>query len=157
MTITCSGPFYSYVLCVEWSFCAFSSTFISNWMHYQSPNCSFFDWQRAIKLILHLACLVNINCSSLQLIKKGPTVYHMCPTLITFTNHTTPPPPNPIVTLRTCVWGLAISTYLTHTTTYYALAPNRMIFFSCFSIKTTLTLIHIVFLVFLLLFTASCG
>lgn len=98
-------------------------------MHYQSPNCSFFDWQRAIKLILHLACLVNINCSSLQLIKKGPTVYHMCPTLITFTNHTTPPPPNPIVTLRTCVWGLAISTYLTHTTTYYALAPNRMIFF----------------------------
>lgn len=89
----CSGPFYSSVLYIEWSFCTFSSAFISNWMHYQPHNCPFFDWQGEIKLVLFLACLLNINCSSMQLIKKGPTVYHMCPTLIMFTNHTHPPKP----------------------------------------------------------------
>lgn len=62
-------------------------------MHYQPHNCTFFDWHCEIKLILFLACLLNINRSSVQLIKKGPTVYHMCPTLIMFTNHTHPPKP----------------------------------------------------------------
>ena len=33
-------------------------------------------------------CLLSINCSSPRLIKKDPTVYSTCPTLITFTNHT---------------------------------------------------------------------
>lgn len=93
--------------------------------HLQSQNCVFFDWHRTIKLILYLACLLNINCSSPQLIKKGPTVYHMCPTLIMFTNHTHSP--NSTVTLRTCVLGSAISTlnpFYTHSSTCYTLTPN---------------------------------
>lgn len=64
---------------------------ISSWIDYQFQICSFFDWQCAVKLVLYLACLVSINCSSLQLIKKGPTVFYTCPTVIVFTNHIHPP------------------------------------------------------------------
>lgn len=96
--------------------------------HIQSQNCAFFDWHHTIKLILYLACLLNINCSSPQLIKEGPTVYHMCPTLIMFTNHTHSQ--NSAVTLRTCVWGSALSAPpVLHTATLDTKCDRRHFFF----------------------------
>ncbi len=111
MTLTYSEPLYYGDM-----YCASSGPFVHSVVllsqiecrHLRSQNCSFFDWHHTIKLVLYLACLLNINCSSPQLIKKGPTVYHMCPTPIMFTNHTHSP--NSTVTLRTCLWGSAIST-----------------------------------------------
>ncbi len=107
MTLTCSEA-----LCYVCMYCVLSGPFACFCLnfkckHFLSQNCTFFDWHLTIKLILCLACLLNINCSSTWLIKKGPTVYHMCPTLIMFTNHTHSP--NSTVTLRTCAWGSTIS------------------------------------------------
>lgn len=99
-TFTYPEPlYYADTCCVLSSPIVLSVLLLSKIEYKRQKNCSFFDWRHTIKLILCLACLLNINCSSLQLIKKGPTVYHICPTLIMFTNHTHSP--NSTVTLRT--------------------------------------------------------
>lgn len=62
-----------------------------------------FDCHCTINVILNLAHLLHINCSSQQLIKKAQQFTTCAPPLIMFSNHTRSS--NSAVTLRTDLWA----------------------------------------------------
>lgn len=61
--------YYGRMLC-PWSGHAVWSAFVLKWMQKK-----ILSWKKVVSLI-GVVHLLNINCSSPQLIKKGPTVYH---------------------------------------------------------------------------------